>query len=146
MRVDRLRQRLAELVRLAVDDLDPLALDRIHRRQHPELPQPDIRAAGQVHARGIGAVDNVEVVIAGKDQHLAHEFGVGRDHVEELGPFARDPGIGHIAADEDDVDRGLGVDLIELGENPFEAEIAARPQTPALEPEAIVGRDDVHVG
>ena len=31
MRLERLIEALAELARLAVDDLDPLALDRVHR-------------------------------------------------------------------------------------------------------------------
>ena len=68
------------------------------------------------------------------------------ENVEEFGPFARAPGVGHVPGDEDEVQRPGGVLGLEASHDPPHALVAARPAPPALDPEAITLADDMDVG
>jgi hypothetical protein len=63
-------------------------------------PQAPVRAGGKVEAGGVGAIHNIEIVVAGECQRALGEGGVRREHLDEFGPFARNPGVGHVAGDE----------------------------------------------
>ena len=67
------------------------------------------------------------------------------ENVEELGPFGRAPGVGHVPGDEDEVQRPGGVLGLEASHDPPHALVAARPAPPALDPEAIALADDMDV-
>src|SRR5215472_6814988 len=66
--------------------------------------------------------------------------------VQELGPFPRSSGVGHIAADEHEVERPEGVDGRKTGHDLLEALIAARAGSPAFDPETVALTDDMDVG
>ena len=66
--------------------------------------------------------------------------------VKELGPFGGAAGVGHVAGDEDEIDRDLGVDRFELGEQPLQPLIAARARSSALDAEAVALADGMDVG
>src|ERR1700727_977768 len=68
------------------------------------------------------------------------------EDVEEFGPFARAPGVGHIPGDKDKVQRPGGVLGLKAAHDPSHALVAARPAPPALDPEAITLADDMDVG
>ena len=129
-----------------VEDTDALALDRGHRGERPHLPQPLAGARRQFQPGRIGAVDDVHVVIAGQDEGPLGQRGMARQRVEELGPFGRPAGIGHVAGDQDEVERVLRMDLAEPIENLGEPLIAAWAGTAALDPEAVALADDMDVG
>src|SRR5262245_9499600 len=105
MRLERGRKRGTHTSARAIYHAHAPALDGPHRRQHPQLAQPLVRTFRQVEARWIGAVDDVEVVVAGNDQHAFGEARMTRDGVQELGPLARPARIGHVAAHHDGVER-----------------------------------------
>ena len=68
------------------------------------------------------------------------------ENVEELGPFSRTPCIGHVAGDEDKVERLGGVLGLETSHDLPDAIVAARAAPPALDPKAITLADDMDVG
>ena len=93
-----------------------LALDDCHGRQHPQLPQLLVRAGREIEARRIGAIDDVQVVVAGNNQHSLGEAGMTQDGIEEFGPLARATGIGHVAAHHDGVERVTRMQRFQLRE------------------------------
>ena len=139
-------ERSAETTLDAVDHADAVAVDRVHGRQRAQLAQAPVRAGGQVHAGRVGAVDDIEVVIAGQHQHAAGERGMLRQSVEDLGPFGRQAGVGHVAGDQDGVERLLGVDRFELIEQAPQPVIAARARPAAFQAKAVALADHVDVG
>ena len=68
------------------------------------------------------------------------------EDVEELGPFGRAPGVGHVPGDEDKVEGPGGVLGLEASHHPLHALVAARPAPPALDAKAITLADDMDVG
>ena len=68
------------------------------------------------------------------------------EDVEELGPFGRAPGVGHVPGDEDEVERPGGVLGLEASHDPPQPLVAARAAPPALDPEAVALADDMDVG
>ena len=74
------------------------------------------------------------------------ERGMRGERVDEFGPFARNPGVGHVAGDEDGVERVLGVNRLELRQQPLKPLIAARARPPALDAAAIAVAHHVDIG
>ena len=68
------------------------------------------------------------------------------ENIEEFGPFGRASGVGHVAGDQDQVQRPGGVLGLEAGHDPSHALVAARPAPPALDAKAIALADDMDVG
>ncbi len=68
------------------------------------------------------------------------------ENVEEFGPFARAPGVGHVPGDENEVERPGGVLGLKPSHDPSQALVAARPAPPALDAKAIALADDMDVG
>ena len=87
--------------------------------KRPDLTQAPVGACRQIHARRIGAVDDVEVVIAGQDQHALGKARVRFEDLEKLHPLGGDASIGHVASDQDGVEPVFGVDRFELREQPL---------------------------
>ena len=75
----------------------------------------------------------------------AASSGATRQCVEEFGPFARAPGVRHIAADDDVVERVSRMDGRETGQHAIETPIATRTGATALDAEAISFADHVKV-
>ena len=113
----------------AIHHADAFALDDGHRRQDPQLAQPLVRAGRQVEARRIGAVDDVQVVVAGNDQHAFGEAGMTRDGIKEFGPLGGAACIGHVAAHHDGVERIARMQRLQLREQPSQALVAASAPT-----------------
>src|SRR4029077_15016901 len=95
--------------------------------------------------RWIGAIDDIYVVIAGQHDHARGESRIARRRFKEFGPFRRAAGIGHIAADEHEIERMCGMDGREAGYDTIEAFVAARTSTSALDAKAVSLTDDVKV-
>ena len=72
--------------------------------------------------------------------------GCRRDDVEELRPFRRTPGVGHVAGDEHEVERAAAWMAAMRAMTAVEPLIAARAAAPALDPEAVALADDMDVG
>ncbi len=70
-----------------VDDVDAIALEGGHRRQRPHLAQAAARTRRQFEPARIGAIDDVDVVIARQDERALGESGVPEQDIEELHPF-----------------------------------------------------------
>ena len=145
VRRQRLRERPAQAAARAIDHMYALALNHAHRRKHPQLAQPLVRAGRQIEPGRVGAIDDVEIVVAGNHQRARGEIGVARDRVQELGPLARAAGVGHVAGDQHHVERLLGMDPIQLGERAVQALVAARARPPAFDPAAVEFADGVHI-
>ena len=120
-------------------------MQRAHRGQDAQLAQPLVRADRQIEPRRIGAIDDIQVVVAGNHQHSLGKLGMPRHRVHEIDPLARAAGIGHVAGDQDHVERLAGVEQIQFGEQPPQAFVAARPRPPAFDPEAVAFAHAVHV-
>ena len=84
------------------------------------------RAERQIEPRRIGAIDDIDVMIAWKDEDPVGEIRVAGENVEEFGPFARAPGVGHVPGDEDEVQRPRGVLGLKASHDPPHALVAAR--------------------
>ena len=65
--------------------------------------------------------------------------------LEELGPFGRAPGIGDVAADEDEVERLCRMDFVELRQHAPEPLIAARSAAAAFDAKAEALADHMDV-
>src|SRR5689334_17803581 len=89
------------------------------------LVRSTTRTHGQSHAGRIGAVDDVEIVVAGQHQHELRKLWMPRKIVEELGPFGGNSRIGHVAGEEDAIERLTHMGRLELSEQPLEPLIAA---------------------
>src|SRR5262249_49990345 len=66
--------------------------------------------------------------------------------VEKLRPFGANPGVGHVAGEEDAVELLPRMDRVKLPQKALESLIAARAQSPALEPESVALPDYMNVG
>ena len=71
---------------------------------------------------------------------------MARENVEELGPFGRASGVGHVAGDENKVERPGGVLGLEARHHLLHPLIAAGPAPPALDAKAIALAHDMDVG
>ncbi len=70
-------------------------------------------ACRQVELRRVRAIDDIDVVIAGDQEHPLGDARELRDRFEELGPFGRKPGIRDIAGHQDGMQRLLGLDFVQ---------------------------------
>ena len=66
--------------------------------------------------------------------------------IEELGPFGRAAGIGHVTGDQHGIERLPGMDRRQPLQHQAEPVIAARTGAPALDAEAVTLADDMDVG
>ena len=66
-----------------------------------------------------------------------------RDGVEKFGPFGRSSRIGHVACNQDRIERVLGVESRELRQHLSQPFVAARSRSPALDAKAIALADDM---
>ncbi len=146
MRAQRVGERLADALFLAVHDAHARSLDGVDGRQRAYLAQPAVGADGEIEPRGIGAIDDVDVVVAGQHEHAVGDCWVGGEGIEELGPFAGTAGVRCVAGDENRVERRRGVDLLELREQPAKATIALRARSAAFDAKTVALADDVNVG
>ena len=67
------------------------------------------------------------------------------DNIEELGPFRRRPGVGHVPGDEDEIERPLGVNFGETLKSRSQPPVAAGPGAAALDAKTVALADDVDV-
>ena len=59
-----------------------------HRGQRAHLAERLRRAKRQIEARRVGAVDDIDVVIARQNEDPVGEMRMAGENVEEFGPFA----------------------------------------------------------
>src|SRR5215472_9249512 len=76
VRLNDFSECLAEAAPGAVHDPHTRSLDRIHCGHGAQLAQPSIRTHGQIHAGRVGAIDDVEIVVAGQHQNELGELGM----------------------------------------------------------------------
>ena len=107
------RERLTQARIGAIDDTNARALKRVDGRQGADLAKPAVRADVEIEPRGIGPVHDVDVVIAGNDEHAVGEPGMGGHGVEKFGPFGGAARIGGIARDRGRIERLRCIDLFE---------------------------------
>jgi hypothetical protein len=84
-------------------------------------------------------------VIARKDEHALGQHRMQFHRVEELRPFGRNAGVGHVAGDQDHIHRALLMNLFDAVEDPRETVIAARPAAAAFDPKSIALTDQMNV-
>ena len=82
----------------------------------------------------------------GKDEHALGERRMLLHGVEELRPFGGDAGVGHVAGDEDEVERVGAMNGFQARKNARETVIAARPAPPTLDAKSVTLADQVNVG
>ena len=126
--------------------LRPGTLQRRERGHAAHLAQALGRTGRQVEAGRVGAIDHVDVVIAGKPDQQSGERRVRRQGVEKLRPFRRNAGIGQISRDQDRVERMRRVDLVQPRQGQPQPLVAARAGPSALDPEAVALAHGVDVG
>ena len=141
----RAGERIAKLSRRPVDDPNPVALHGGDRRQGAHLAETLAWAGGKLEAGRVGAVDDVEIVVAGKEQGPFGQPRMPGQRRKELGPLCRPSRIGSVPGDEDQIERPLGVDCVELGEQRFEPLIPAGSGPAALDAKTVPFPNDVDV-
>ena len=146
MRRQRLVERRPERLALPVHDADAGALHGRRHREHPHLAQALAGARRQFEPGRIGPVDDVDVVVAGQDEATFRELGVPPKRIEEFGPFRRTAGIGHVAADQQRVQRLGRMNLRQSREHHGQPVVAARAGAAALDAEAVALSDHMDVG
>ena len=139
------RERFTEHSVRAVHDLNPLALQRHKCRQGAEYPQPLVRADRQVKPRRIGAIHDIEIVVAGQDEHAIGKTRMAGDGVKKFRPLGGASGVGHVAGDQNCVEWLIGVERIEFPQDGLKTRIAARTGPAALDPETIALADEVNI-
>src|SRR5215467_11918455 len=122
-----------------------MALNGGDRRQRAHLPQALDRAERQIEPRRIEPVDDIEVVIAGKNEHAFDERRMLLHRIEKLRPLGCDTGVSHVAGDKDQVERAIGMNGFETRKDARETLIAARPAPPALDAKSIAIADEMNV-
>ncbi len=90
----------------AVYDVDALPLDGIERNHEPEPAECVADTPGYIEASRVGAIDDVEVVVARHEQDARSNVGTASKQVEELYPFGPRAGVGDVAGDEHAIERG----------------------------------------
>ena len=130
---------------LGVHDANARALHRGQRRDRAHLTQPLLRARRQIEPSGIGAVDDVQVVVAGQRDDQRREARKCVERIEQLGPFGGRARVGQVARDHDRVERLAPVQLVETLQRLDERLVAARPGASAAESKAVALADDVDV-
>ena len=145
MRRQRLRKRAIKRCRNRIDHAHAMALNGGDRRQRPHLPQALDRAERQIEPRRVEAIDDIEVMIAGKDEHAFGERRMRSTRIEKLRPFGCDAGVGHVAGDQDEIQRPRSVNCVDAVQDARETVIAARPAAAAFDPESIALADQMDV-
>ena len=106
-----------------------------------------VRAGGQVEARRIGAVDDVEVVIAGQHQHALGERGMRAQARQRTRPIRLEMPASVMSPVIRIVSSGsLASSAVELLQQALEPLVAARARSSALDAEAITFADHMDVG
>ena len=124
----------------------PASLHGGHRRQRAHLAQPLVGAGRQIEPRRVGAIDDVDVVVARQHQHPPRRAPDGGASASRNSAHSRRAArIGHVAGDEDDVERPLRVDVVQPRQHPAQPLVAARTGPPALDAKAVALADDVEV-
>ena len=123
----------------------PFALDGRDGRERAHLAQSLDRAERQIEPRRIGAVDDIDVVVAGQNEHPPNEFGMRPDDVEKFGPFGRCSRVRHVAADEHEVERLFGVQGGKSEKCLFEPLVAARAAASAFDAKSVAFADDMNI-
>ena len=118
----------------------------VDRGQGAKLAQQGCRAGRKLQARGVGAVDDVDVVVAGQDQSALGQARMPLQGRQELGPFPRAARVRLIARDENEVERLLGMHRVEPGQHSRQPLIAAWTGPAALQAEAVAFAHHVDVG
>src|SRR6201999_653744 len=131
---------------MGIEHANPMALYGVNRRQCPHLPQPLRRAEWQIEPGRIETIDDIQVVIAGKDEHAFGEGGVQRYRVEEFRPFGGTAGVGHVAANENKIERAIVMDRLDAVHDARNAIVAAWAGAAALNPKSVVLADHMNVG
>ena len=122
MRRQRLRKRADRARRIRIDHAHAMALNGGDRRQRPHLPQALDRAERQIEPRRVETIDDIEIVIAGKDEHAFGERRMQLHRIEELRPFGCDSGVGHVAGDQDEIQRAGFVNRLDAFQDTREAQ------------------------
>ena len=65
--------------------------------------------------------------------------------IEELRPFGCDSGVGHVAGDQDEIQRACFMNRLDAFQDTRETVIAARPAAAAFDPESITFADQMDV-
>ncbi len=115
-------------------------------RQRAHLAQPLLGTERQLEPRRVGAVGDVDVMVPRDQQRALRQPGMRGQGRKELRPFGGSPGVGHVAGDEDDVDRPLRMDGFELREHLLQPIVALRPGPAAFDAETVTLADNVEIG
>ena len=136
----------AESARPRIEAQSLVTLQGLDGRQGAQLAKPFPRARRQFEPGRIGAVDDIHVMVSGKDQDALGETGVSRDGVEEFGPFRGSSRIRHIARDQNEIQGLIVVEGFQPIEDPTHSLVALRPCPSAFDPEPVPLPDHVKVG
>jgi len=78
--------------------VDVFALDAIERHDEPEPAKRVADAPGDIEPSGVGAIDDVDVVIAGHEKDARSKVGMAPDQVEEFNPLGTGAGVVTVGA------------------------------------------------
>jgi hypothetical protein len=145
MWLQRRCQSFAESAARSIDDTNTRSLDGCHAGQRPHLAQSLVPTSRQVEPCRVCGIDDIEVVVARHHQHDFCEPGMLRDSVEEFSPLGRQAGVGHVAGDQNGMERVTCVERLQPRKHLSQSLVAARTRSAALDPEAVTLADDVNV-
>ena len=130
-----------------IDDEYAIALHGRDRRKRPHLPQPLAWTERQIETGRIGAVDDVHIVVAGKDEHPLSRVQGGRQQCRRILPIRPSAGIRHVAGDQNEIERVGGMDGGEARHNAQSKPIiAAGAGAAAFDAKSVALADHVDIG
>src|SRR5262245_19392638 len=96
-----------------IGNVNAPALQRGEHRHGSHLPEALLRARRQIETSRVRAIDDVEVVVAGKRHDEWREAWKRGERVEQLAPFRGRACVGQITGDDDCVEWLATMHLVE---------------------------------
>ena len=123
-----------------------IARQRVESENDAQLAQRLAGAPRQVEARRVGAIDDVDVVVAWDQGKPPAQLLAIAQQIDKRRPFGARAGIGDVAGQQDAIERRAFVNGAELAQGIAQRPVAARTLGPGLHPIPVALADDVKVG
>src|SRR5262245_5090887 len=104
--------------------MNAFALNVIEGDDDTQLAQRTAGAPWQVEAPGVGAIDDVHVVVARYEEDARSDVGAGCEEIEKLDPFRPCSGVGDVPRHEHAIEWRQRVNGAELVERVAHAHVA----------------------
>ena len=145
MRPQRLGEAASYSASGLINQANALAVKSIDARQEAKPAQLSVRAHRKIESGRIGAVDDIEIVIAGQHQNALRKPRIGRNGLQQLRPFRRASSICYVAGDENGVERIIRMDDIQQLKHSVQSPVSARAGSAAFDSKTVALAYDMNI-